>query len=35
MSTTRTVASNGFSLVQIIPVTFGHGRPGVAAYGIF
>jgi hypothetical protein len=31
----RRTASQGFSVVQLIPMTFGRGRPGLAAYGIF
>jgi hypothetical protein len=35
MAPSRRVASSGFSLVQVVPVTFGQGRPGLAAYGVF
>jgi hypothetical protein len=30
-----TVATKHFSIAQIVPVTFGQGRPGLAAYGWF
>jgi hypothetical protein len=29
------VATKGFSVAQIVPVTYGHGSPGLAAYGRF
>jgi hypothetical protein len=35
MSPSPRVASRGISVVQVVPLTFGHGRPGLAAYGTF
>jgi hypothetical protein len=35
MSPSRRVAAKGFTVAQIVPVTFGNGRPGLAAYGSF
>lgn len=34
-SESRTVASKSSSVVQLAPVTFGRGRPGLAAWGRF
>jgi hypothetical protein len=35
MAPSRPVASKGFSIAQIMPVSMGPGRPGLAAFGRF
>jgi hypothetical protein len=35
MAPSRPVASKGLSIAQIVPVSFGAGKPGLAAYGRF
>jgi len=35
MSPSRRYAAKGFTVAQVVPVTFGNGRPGLAATGSF
>jgi hypothetical protein len=35
MAPSRRLAAKGFTVAQVVPVTFGNGRPGLAAYGSF